>query len=413
MNYKHDINSEISTSYVVTKKKLTLIAALGVTIGLAIFVFMNSMMKGFDRISTEAIFKSVSHIRLYKDDETSIPLAMPDKEGTTRLIVNPKIVPENNVLVNPESLIKLLQAQDNVTVVSPQTNVNVFYNNGKSQISGLSSGVNVEEADRMFNIKSTMVEGRLNELKNVQNGILLGVGIANKMNVRTGDNISITSSKNVVKVMKVVGLFRTNNSITDKTKSYINTALAQQMLLKSSTYITDINVNVKDFDNAAIYAAKFSRMTGYKAEDWKAANETLMAAARMRKIIITVISTSILLVAGFGIYNILNMTISQKINDIAILKAMGFRGNDVIRIFVQQALVIGMIGCAMGLTLATILVNVLKHVYIGGDIDYFPIRFEPIMYLRGMIFGFIITFFAGYIPAKKAANVDPVSIFRK
>jgi lipoprotein-releasing system permease protein len=413
MKYKHPINSEISFSYITTKKKLTLIAALGVTIGLAIFVFMNSMMKGFDRISTEAIFKTVSHIRLYKDDETSIPLPLNEKENTTRVIVNPKIVPDNNVLVNPDALIALLQHQENVTVVTPQTNVNVFYNNGKSQISGLSSGISIDDADKMFNIRSTVVEGDANDLKNVQNGILLGVGIAKKMNVKTGDNISITSSKNVVKVMKVVALFRTNNSITDKTKSYINTSTAQQLLLKNSSYITDINVNIIDFENAKQYAEKFSKMTGYKAEDWKSANETLMAAARMRKIIITVISTSILLVAGFGIYNILNMTISQKLNDIAILKAMGFRGNHVIRIFVQQALTIGVMGIVFGLTLATILVTILRNVYVGGDIGYFPISFEPTIYLRGIVFGLIVTFFAGYIPAKKAANVDPVSIFRK
>jgi lipoprotein-releasing system permease protein len=413
MKYKHSINSEISISYIVTKKKLTMVAALGVTIGLAIFVFMNSMMKGFDRKSTESIFKTVPHIRLYKDDETSMPLPIAEKENNLRVIINPKIVPENNVLVNPDAIIKFLQKQKDVTVVTPQTNVNVFYNNGKSQISGLSSGINFEEADRMFNIKSTIVEGNANDLKNVQNGILLGVGIANKMNVKTGDNISITSSKNVVKIMKVVGLFRTNNSVTDKSKSYINTSIAQQLLVKGSTYITDININITDFDNAELYATSFSKLTGYKAEDWKSANEALMAAARMRKIIITVISFSILLVAGFGIYNILNMTISQKLNDIAILKAMGFKGNDVIRIFVQQAVIIGMMGIAIGLTLATILVNVLKHVYVGGDIGYFPIQFESTMYLRGMIFGFVITFFAGYIPAKKAANVDPVSIFRK
>lgn len=413
MKFKHPINSEISISYIVTKKKLTLIAALGVTIGLAIFVFMNSMMKGFDRTSTESIFKTISHIRLYKDDETSIPLPMTTSDSSLRVIVNPKIVPENDVLVNPDAIMKLLQAQDNVTIVTPQTNVNIFYNNGRSQITGLSSGINIEQADQMFNIKSTIVEGDVHDLKNVQNGILLGVGIAKKMNVKTGDNISITSSKNVAKVMKVVGLFKTNNSITDKSKSYINTSVAQQLLMKSSTYITDINVNIVDYENAKIYADKFSRMTGYKAEDWKEANETLMAAVKMRKIIITVISFSILLVAGFGIYNILNMTISQKLNDIAILKAMGFKGNDVIRIFVQQALLIGLMGIILGLTLATILVNVLQHVYVGGDIGYFPIRFEPTMYLRGILFGLIVTFFAGYIPAKKAANVDPVSIFRK
>lgn len=413
MKHKHTINSEISLSYIVTKKKLTMIAALGVTIGLAIFVFMNSMMKGFDRISNEAIFKSVSHIRLYKDEETSIPLPAIQNDKRLRVIVNPKIVPQNNTLINPEAIMKLLAGQEGVTIVTPQTNVSVFYNNGKSQITGLSAGIDIAEADRMYNIKSSIVEGNADDLKNVQNGILLGVGVAKKMNVRTGDNISITSSKNVIKVMKVVGLFKTNNSVTDKSKSYINTAAAQQLLLKSSSYITDINVNIVDFENPEAYAEKFSKLTGYKAEDWKTANETLMAAARMRKIIITVISCSILLVAGFGIYNILNMTISQKLNDIAILKAMGFKGKDVIQIFVKQALIIGMMGCVMGLTLATILVNVLQNVYVGGDIGYFPIRFEPTMYGRGLVFGLIITFFAGYIPAKKAANVDPVSIFRK
>jgi lipoprotein-releasing system permease protein len=411
--YKHNISSEISGSYIVTQKKLTMVAALGVTLGIAIFVFMNSMMKGFDRISTEAIFKTVPHIRLFKDDETSKPLVQRINKNEQTVIVNPRIVPENNVLVNPNSLIAMLSHQDQVTVVTPQVNVNVFYNNGKSQISGLATGINIIEADRMFNIKSYVVEGNADDLKSVQNGILLGVGVAQKMNVRTGDNISITSSRGVMKVMKVVALFRTNNSVTDKSKSYINIGLAQQLLQKNSSYITDINVNITDYDNASKYAAVFSQLTGYKAEDWKAANETLMAAAKMRKIIITVISSCILLVAGFGIYNILNMTISQKINDIAILKAMGFRGNDVVRIFVQQAVVIGLIGLSAGLTLATVLVNVLSHVYIGGDIGYFPIRFEPSMYARGFIFGFIITFFAGYIPARKAAKVDPVEIFRK
>ncbi len=413
MKYKHNISSEISISYITTKKKLTLIAALGVTIGIAIFIFMNSMMKGFDRTSSESIFKTVPHIRLFKDDETSAPLNKVDSQGKETIIINPKIVPDNNILVNPNALIEFLQKQENVTIVTPQTNVNIFYNNGKSQISGISTGVDIAEANKMFNIKSFVVEGNADDLKNVQNGILLGVGIAQKMNVKTGDNISITSSKNVLKIMKVVGLFRTNNSVVDKSKSYINTHSAQQLLQKNAAYITDININIKDYDKAASYAEHFSALTGYKAEDWKAANETLMAAARMRKIIITVISFSILVVAGFGIYNILNMTISQKINDIAILKAMGFRGEDVIRIFVQQAIIVGLIGMAMGLTLATILVNILSHVYVGGDIGYFPIRFEPTMYLRGFVFGFIITFLAGYIPARKAANVDPVSIFRK
>ena len=129
--------------------------------------------------------------------------------------------------------------------------------------------------------------------------------------------------------------------------------------------------------------------------------------------IITFVSLTILLVAGFGIYNILNMTVSQKINDIAILKAMGFKGKDVIRIFVTQAVTIGIMGVIGGMIMATVLITFLKKVYVGGDIGYFPIDYEPIKYLQGVVIGLVITFFAGYIPAKKAAQVDPVTIFRK
>lgn len=107
------------------------------------------------------------------------------------------------------------------------------------------------------------------------------------------------------------------------------------------------------------------------------------------------------------------MTVSQKINDIAILKAMGFKGKDVIRIFVTQAVSIGVMGVIGGVILATILITLLKRVYVGGDIGYFPIDYEALKFVQGIGIGLIITFFAGYIPAKKAANVDPVAILRK
>jgi lipoprotein-releasing system permease protein len=242
---------------------------------------------------------------------------------------------------------------------------------------------------------------------------VIGSGIADKMNLITGDHINITSSKGVNITLSVVGIFKTNNSKEDKTKSYVNIATAQQMLKENGVFVTDINVNVHDPEKAPAIAEELSLLTGYKAEDWKAANEAYMAASRMRKIVITFISFTLLIVSCFGIYNILNMTVSQKINDIAILKAMGFNGRDVVRIFVYQALAIGAIGVILGVVFALILVQALQHVYIGGDIGYFPIRFEPWVFLRGILIGLFITFLAGYIPAKKAAKVDPVSIFRK
>lgn len=411
--HKHKINREISFTYIVTNKKLTLVAAMGVTIGIAIFIFMNSLMLGFSKKSDDLIFKNNPHIHIYKDDEISTPLVHYAGSRHIAIIDNPMIVPESGYIVDPQQVMDLLRKQPFTTVVTPQVTVSIFYNTGKSQIPGNCSGVIIAQADQMFNIQSTMTEGRMEDLKSTPNGILLGVGVARKMSVRTGGTITVTSSKNVTRVMKVVGLFETHSSVTDKTKSYINIAAAQQLLLKGPAYVSDINVNIRDFEMSEKFALICSHLTGYRAEDWKEANASLVAASRVRTTMVAVISMSILLVAGFGIYNILNMTINQKINEIAILKAIGFQGRDVIRIFVVQGLVIGFIGILLGLLFATLLVKLLSKVYVGGDIGYFPIYFQPPVYALGAMIGFVICLFAGYIPARKAANVDPVSIFRK
>ena len=406
-----DINTRIAKKYIFSNKKLTTVAVMGVLLGMSVYIFMNSLLVGFDRSSNTSIFRSTSHIRVYKDDEISQVLVKEPKDHY--IIVNPKVVPNNNTIINPDKIQSIILAQKDVVVVTPQVNSNVFYNNGKSQISGLSVGIKPDEANLMYDIKSFMVEGNFDLLKSKPNGIVIGSGISEKMNLSVNDNINLTSSKGINRTFKIVGIFKTNNSVTDKSKSYINIAASQQLLKQGNSYITDINVNIKNPEKAEEIAKKISDLTGYKAEGWKQANETLMATNKMRKMIITFVSLTILLVAGFGIYNILNMTVSQKINDIAILKAMGFKGKDVIRIFVTQAVTIGLMGVIAGVIMATILITLLKRVYLGGDIGYFPVDYEPTKFVQGVAIGLIITFFAGYIPAKKAAKIDPVEIFRK
>ncbi len=406
-----NINFNIARTYVFANKKLTAVAVMGVVLGMSIYIFMNCLIVGFDGVSYGSIFKSTPHIRLYKDDEISKPLLTDSK--SQYLIVNPKIVPNNNRIINPNEVKELVLKNPKVSVVTPQVTSGVFFNNGKSQISGVAIGIVPEEANLMYNLQSLMVEGSWDALKSNPNSILIGVGVADKMSLKIGDNLNLTSSKSVNKNLKVVGIFKTSNSKVDKSTSYVNISSAQQMLKENADYVTDINVNLNDFKDAPEVADQLTQITGYKAEGFEQSNETLMAGNRMRKIVMSFISSTILLVAGFGIYNILNMTVTQKINDIAILKAMGFKGKDVVRIFVTQALGIGVMGVIGGLIMATIIITLVQKVYIGGDIGYFPISYEPQKYLQGTVVGLVITFFAGYIPARKAAQVDPVSIFRK
>ena len=410
---KINVNTEIAFTHLLSRKRQTAVASLGVTIGIAMYIFMNSLTMGVNRYSDNAVFKSTPHLRIYKEDEMSKPLVTGGKQSGTTVIINPKISNLTKNLINPVKLVDDIKKRINVVAIAPTVTVNLFYNNGKSQVDGVSSGVNILEANAMFNIQSTMVDGDMRDLLNTPNGIIIGVGIADKLNVKLNDNISITSSIGIVKLMKVMGIFKTSYSITDKTKSYMNLSAAQELLKQGPSYVTDIDVNIKNPLKAPQYVPTLKELTGYTVEDWQSANEQATAGKKIRTIMFLGISLAILLVAAFGIYNILNMTISQKLNDIAILKATGFSGKDVIKIFVGEALIMGVIGTFVGFLLSIGLVNLLSHVYIGGDIGNFPIQFEPLISIEGVLIGILVTIGAGFIPARKAAKVDPIAIFRR
>lgn len=406
-----NINTNIAKTYIFAGKKQTAVAGMGVLLGMAIYIFMNCLMLALDRSSTRVIFKNNAHLRVYKEDKMSKELV--SNQTAKYLIVNPKVVPKSNTIINPNLVTATILKNKNVVVVTPQVNTSVFYNNSKTQISGMAVGVKPAEANAMYNINSSIVSGDFNALTTNPNGIVIGVGLSSKMNLSVGNNINITSAKGVNRTFKVVGIFRLNVQALDDTKSYINLASAQQLQKEGTLYITDITVNITNPDDAQAVAEEISQITGYKAQSWQEANNSIVTGNKMRNIVGSLVSSLILLVAGFGIYNILNMTVSQKINDIAILKAMGFRGKDVIRIFVTQALAIGILGVIGGVLLAALLINILKNVYVGGDIGYFPIEYDSSRFLSGIFFGIVITFLAGYFPARKAARVDPVEIFRK
>ncbi len=408
---KLKVNFEIALTHILSRKKQTLIAALGVTMGMSMFIFSNSLMKGFNKYSKKEMFKVISHIRIYKEDEISSPLLKCKKDQLV-LITNPKIITQSKSIVNPYDQINNLRAQSYVTYIAPRVNVDLFYNNGRSQLKGIGNGISVKEADKMFNIKSTMIAGNLEQISYDLNAIIIGKIVAKKMNVGLGDNLTISSSYGILKIMRVAGIFSTGNRSIDESRCYMHINSAQQLVKQNSTYITEILLNIKNPDESSVYVQKLAKLTNYKVEDWKTANADQLAGDKMRDIMTIVVPFTILLVAAFGIYNILNMTITQKLNDIAILKATGFSGKDVIKIFGIEAIAMGMVGILMGLGVGAILIKVLQNVYLGEPIGYFPIFYEPSVFITSSLASMLVTIGAGYLPARKAAKVDPVSIFR-
>jgi lipoprotein-releasing system permease protein len=412
---KAGINSRIAYTYMVSKVKSTLVAALGVTFGIGMFIFMNSLITGTNEYSEKTMLSATPHIRLYNDNKISNTDMLNRYAGdkTINLISNPQLVPQDNRIINPDAVVRVLSKRKEVTAISKQVTANIIYSKGNVQENGTIFGVNILEQDKMFDIQSNMIAGRLQSINDNPNNILIGIGLAHKLNLKMGDYVRVTTSSGLAKTLQVSGIFKTTVKNVDETKTYANLPVVQQLLQKDRTYITDIYVNIKQHNLATQVGAALTAQTGYTSESWQQSNEQSLAGKKIRDIIANAVIFTILLVAGFGIYNILNMVIYEKIKEIAILKATGFQGNDVISIFIQQALLIGIAGSAMGLGVGWLVSYCLSKIYLGlGNVGYLPITFLAKHYLQGALFGLLTSFFAGYIPARKASKVDPVSIIR-
>jgi ABC-type lipoprotein release transport system permease subunit len=223
-----NIDYDIALTHVKTRKKQTLIASLGVTIGVAIYLFMNSISAGFTKYSRDEIFKNNAHLKVFKDDEYCKPL---NKDTSTlNIIVNPQITTTTKNIINPNELLNKIKQQNFITHAMAQVDLTVFYNMGKTQIKGSSSGVNILEYNAMFNNEKYMVGGSLSALHSNLNGIIIGKGIAEKLSLKLNSNVTVSSSYGVVKVLRVVGIFESGNGFNDNSKSYINIATAQQFL---------------------------------------------------------------------------------------------------------------------------------------------------------------------------------------
>lgn len=409
------INTEIALTYLVSRRKQTIVAALGVTFGISMFIFMNSLISGTNEWSEKIMLSSTPHLRLFNDNQMNDHTMLDNYEGkkTTNLISNPQFVNNSNHIANPDAVMQQLRTEKEITALSKQVSTNVIYTNSNVQENGNVFGVNILEQDKMFDITSTIISGNIKSLSNNPNGIIIGIGLSQKLNIQNGDYVTLTAANGSLKRLEVVAVFKTTIKGVDNTKSYTNIPIVQQLLHKDRSYITDIYINVKNYNNTSAISKSIAAQTGYTIETWQSTNEQSLAGKKIRDIIANAVVITILIVAGFGIYNILNMVIYEKIKEIAILKATGFQGVHVVSIFIRQALFIGIIGAMAGLLFGWLISYVVSKMYIGlGNVTYLPIAFHVKHYIQGALFGIVTAFFAGYIPAVKASKVDPVQIIR-
>jgi lipoprotein-releasing system permease protein len=409
----------IAKTHLLTKIKQTSIAALGVTFGIGSYITLVCFMTGLNSMLDDLILNQTPHIHIYNEIEPSKeqPVSLYDDFNESFNVVHsikPKL--SQKKIHNALPIINYLQVNENVRGALPQVKTQIFYIAGSIEIGGNLTGINPLDEVALFNMGDYIVEGSAEALHQTDNGVLLGIGIAKKMSLKVGDRIQVSPISGGIFPLKIVGLYQSGVADLDAIQSFTNVKTVQRILGEANNYITDINVKLHDIELALPLSKEIEQQFKLKAVDIKTANAQFETGTTIRNLITYAVSITLLIVAGFGIYNILNMLIYEKMNDIAILKATGFSGKDVQLIFMSQAIIIGFVGGVLGLLIGFGLASLIDTIPFNTEalptVETYPINMDPMYFIIGFSFAMLSTFFAGYLPSKKAKKIDPVKIIR-
>lgn len=409
----------IAQSLLRARMRQTLVAAFGVTFSITMFVTLLGFMNGLNELLDGLIINRTPHVRLYNEvlPSTKQPV---DKDTRYKdgynFVQNVKPKNEQLNLRNSAAILTALRQDKRVLGAAPKIAAQVFFNVGEIDLTGVINGIDVEEENRLFAFDQYVTTGNYVDLENIPNSIILGKAAAEKMLANIGDIVQITTSKGDRMQLKVVGFFQSGLTELDKTQSYASLATTQKLLGVSNSYVTDIQIKLHDITKAPAVAKEFHETFETEALDINTANAQFDTGSSVRSLISYAVGITLLIVAGFGIYNILNMMIYEKMDTIAILKATGFSGKDVNKVFITIALSIGVIGGLVGLFFGFLVSFGIDNIPFDTPalptIKTFPVSYNPKYYIIATTFSVITTYFAGYFPARKASKVDPVIIIR-
>lgn len=409
----------IAKSLLLARFKQTMVAAIGVTFSIMMFITLLGFMTGLNDLLDGLILNRTAHVRLFKEIKPSKiqPIDISDKYFSSyNFVESVKSGSNRKEIYNSGAIMQTVKKDERVLGVAPKIIAPVFFNDGTIEINGSISGIDIDVESKLFFFNDYVTHGNPSDLKNVSNSIILGKGLADKLIANIGDVVVVTTGQGERFSLKVVGYFESGLLELDKVQSYASIATTQKLLGKSNSYITDIQIKLKDIKMAPALAKEYADVFEVDAEDIQTANAQFETGSSVRSIISFAVGITLLVVAGFGIYNILNMMIFEKMDSIAILKATGFSGTDVKLIFTVIALTIGIVGGLLGLFFGLLLSMGIDQIPFNTaslpTIKTYPINYSISFYIIGLVFSLITTYFAGYFPAKKASKIDPVIIIR-
>jgi lipoprotein-releasing system permease protein len=408
----------ISIRYLSAHRRQTFICVAGVTISVMMFLAMISMMYGFrDKFIIETV-ESTGHIVVNDEPrEAETPILQQAYPGDHPVFVLDHTKPREQVkkIRNAFGLLAKIRAMPGVVAVAPEVTGDAIGTYGTKSVPLVVLGIEPEDQQRVTTIGQKVTSGDFAKLRSTADGVVLGRGIAILLGAKVGDSIVLSSSTGGKTNARVVGIFQTGVTPVDYTRVYMLVNNAQTLLDKKNV-VNRLVIRTSDYTQAREYATLIESLSGYKTESWQEMNSNFLSIFAVQDVITYVITGALLVVAAFGVLNILVMAVLERVNDIAIMKSFGLNRRDITLIFLNQGFLIGLIGASIGVGLGKIFIELLRRL---------PIQMEGLVKAEGLLMSerlsfYILAFFASIAavmiaavyPARRAASAEPVEVIR-
>lgn len=410
----------LALRHLIVRRKQTVFTLLGVVLASLSFVVISGFFLGFQEFLIDQLLNNDAHIKISAKEEFVNDRAY-DKEfypdsSHVFWISPPGGKNDNASILNPQGWYKRLEADPRVIAYSPQMTAQVFMSRASTSVSGRLIGSDPSRQSKVTNIQDYMISGKFNDIAGGGNRVILGDEYLRSLGSRVGETVLVSNGRGSPTPFKVVGSFHTGIRSLDLGVAFAAIQDVQK-INNTPSQVNEIAIRVVNIDDAGAMANQWSKVSVENVKSWDQINANILNVFNIQNATRYMMVFVIILVAGFGIYNILNMVVNQKRREIAILRSMGFEQNDIVFLFLSQGLVLGLFGGLLGLILGYFVCLFLETIPfgggpVGGGTGLLRISFKISIYVFGLLLSVVSASLASYIPARAAGKMTPIDIIR-
>ena len=410
----------LSLRFLAARPRQTLLMLLGIFFGTAAFVLISGIMLGFRTYLVNQLIDNTGHVHIQAREEFLSDRSLDRAffgDAIARVFweVAPSGRKDSAMVENPQAWYRRLDRDPRVVAYSPQLTAAVIFSKGRTTVSATLVGCNADQQVRVTTIGDYVSAGRFADLAVGGGRLAIGDELRKKLGVRLEQEISVSLPAADAPVpFKIGAIFKTGNRMFD---NQAFGALADvQKVNRTPNRINEIVVRLTDHAQSAAMATSWSELSSEKVESWDQQNAYIFDVFRIQDTVRFSSIGSVMVVAAFGIYNVLVMTVMQKRRDIAILKSMGFSTGDVIELFLSQGLLLGLAGTALGLGFGYETTFLLEKIRLStgpmGDAGHLLVARAPAIYGQAALMAFGAATIASLLPARAAGKLPPIEIIR-